>query len=362
MDKNILIIGAARSGKTTLARNISKKYNYNLISLDDIISGFEGIPNSNIKHDGNEIETSKNFSKFLKVYLKELSEGPNYYNNCKFVIEGTHIDFEEIIPYINNNLKDKYEIIGLTYNNISEKELYENIKKYDTEDDWTYYNSDEELLGNVKYFLERNKFFNDKFKKYNIKTYDTSFDRNNIINKVINDLFEIKDNYICKIATIEEMNKKWDYEIMQDPDNNAWKVWKKEFIDAAKEGKRISYYGLLNGNIICETTAYLSKDTLKNSEGLIDEKTAYLGAFRTIDEYQGKGYFSILYKYMENDLKEKGYKKLTLAVEPCEVKNMMIYFKYGFTNYIKTDIEEYPKEDDNKEPQKVLVNYYYKEL
>ena len=170
------------------------------------------------------------------------------------------------------------------------------------------------------------------------------------------------DNYICKIATIEEMNKKWDYEIMQDPDNSAWKVWKKEFIDAVKEGKRISYYGLLNGDIICETTAYISKDTLKNSEGLIDETTAYLGAFRTIDEYQGKGYFSILYKYMENDLKEKGYKKLTLAVEPCEVKNMMIYFKYGFTNYIKTDIEEYPKEDDNKEPQKVLVNYYYKEL
>ena len=256
MDKNILIIGAARSGKTTLARNISKKYNYNLISVDDIISGFEGIPYSNIKHDGNEIETSKNFSKFLKGYLKELSEGPNYYNDCKFVIEGTHIDFEEIIPYINNQLKDKYDIIGLTYNNISEKELYENIKKYDTEDDWTYYNSDEELLGNVNYFLERNKFFNDKFKEYNIKTYDTSFDRDNIINNIINDLFERKDNYICKIATIDEMNKKWNYEIMQDPDNNAWKVWKKEFIDAAKEGKRVSYYGILDGNIICETTAY----------------------------------------------------------------------------------------------------------
>ena len=170
------------------------------------------------------------------------------------------------------------------------------------------------------------------------------------------------DNYICKIATIDEMNKKWDYEISQNPNNNAWKVWKKEFIAAVKEGKRISYYGILDGNIICETTAYLSKDTLKNSERLIDEKTAYLGAFRTIEDYQGKGYFSILYKYMENDLKQRGYKRLTLGVEPSEVKNMMIYFKYGFINYIKTDIEEYPKENDKKETEKILVNYYSKEL
>ena len=77
MNNNILIIGAARSGKTTLARLISQKYNYNLISLDDIISGFEGIEKCNIKHDGNEIETSKNLSEFLKRYLKE-KDGISY--------------------------------------------------------------------------------------------------------------------------------------------------------------------------------------------------------------------------------------------------------------------------------------------
>ena len=65
---------------------------------------------------------------------------------------------------------------------------------------------------------------------------------------------------------------------------------------------------------------------------------------------------------MESDLKQRGYKRLTLGVEPCEVKNMMIYFKYGFTNFIKTDIEEYPKENDKKEAEKILVNYYSKEL
>jgi len=38
MYKNILIIGAARSGKTTLAKKLAKEKGYNLISIDDIVS------------------------------------------------------------------------------------------------------------------------------------------------------------------------------------------------------------------------------------------------------------------------------------------------------------------------------------
>ena len=45
---------------------------------------------------------------------------------------------------------------------------------------------------------------------------------------------------------------------------------------------------------------------------------------------------------MINDLKEKGYTKLALGVEPCEVKNRQIYNHYGFTEYIKSATEMYP--------------------
>ena len=50
------------------------------------------------------------------------------------------------------------------------------------------------------------------------------------------------------------------------------------------------------------------------------------------------------------------------GVEPCEVKNIMIYFKYGFTNFIKAVHEKEPTKKENEEPRDVLVDYYLKDL
>ena len=186
MDKNILLIGAARSGKTTLAKKFVKEKGYSMISLDNIISGLSAYPELQIHHDGDEFDTASRLVPFLINFFTELSEGNAFYDGIKLVIEGTHIDFEKLIPFLRSDkFKDKYEIIGLTYNDISSDDLYNNMKKYDTEDDWTYWCSDEELRGNSTYFVERNKFFNDKFKEYEIISYDTSFDREEILNEII---------------------------------------------------------------------------------------------------------------------------------------------------------------------------------
>ena len=116
--------------------------------------------------------------------------------------------------------------------------------------------------------------------------------------------------YICKIATIEEMEQNWNYLIEIHPNNNAWKIYKEEAIKNMKEKNTIVYYGILNGTIISEATAFISNTDDTNE--LVNEYTSYLSAFRTRKEYQGKGYFSKLYKFMEDDLKSKGY--TTLAV------------------------------------------------
>lgn len=165
------------------------------------------------------------------------------------------------------------------------------------------------------------------------------------------------NNYICKIATVDEMNMKWDYEISKAINNkNNWIIWKEENIKNYENGKIIPYYGILDGQIICEATAALTSDIVQNSDKLVDATTAYLTAFRTNKEYEGKGYFSKLYKYMEEDLKNKGYTLLTLGVEPNEVRNYEIYCHYGFSEFIKSDVEVYP------DGTKINVNYYGKRI
>lgn len=164
-------------------------------------------------------------------------------------------------------------------------------------------------------------------------------------------------NYICKIATIDEMNTKWNYEIENAIDDKInWMTWKKENIERFQKGLIIPYYGILDGKIICECTAALSPSVVQNSKNLVDDKIAYLTAFRTIPKYQGQGYFSKLFKYMIEDLKNRGYEKVTLGVEPEEEKNKEIYFKYGFDEHIKDSKEVYP---DGTE---INVEYYGKSL
>lgn len=161
--------------------------------------------------------------------------------------------------------------------------------------------------------------------------------------------------YICKNATIDEMETKWNYEIKKHKNSN-WKIWKAESIERVKNGQSIAYYGVLDNKIICEATAMFDESIVQNSDELVDDKTVYLCAFRTIEKYQSKGYFSKLFRFMIDDLKSKDYEKVTLGVEPIETENLKIYKHFGFNEFIKSAKETYP------DGTVVDVDYYGMEL
>ena len=58
------------------------------------------------------------------------------------------------------------------------------------------------------------------------------------------------EEYICKMATLEEMEKNWNYLIEIHPNNNAWKIWKEKAIKDMQNENTIVYYGILNGIVI----------------------------------------------------------------------------------------------------------------
>ena len=145
----------------------------------------------------------------------------------------------------------------------------------------------------------------------------------------------LSNEYVCKIPSIEEMEQKWDYEIGLHSEKENWITWKTEAIAHFKEGVSIPYYGILNGTIICEATAILDED-------FGDNNSVELNGFRTIKEYRGQGFFSKLKDFMLEDLKQKGYKRAVVGVEPCEEINKKIYNHWGFTEYINSGTETYP--------------------
>lgn len=163
--------------------------------------------------------------------------------------------------------------------------------------------------------------------------------------------------YSCQVATLDDIIKKYNYEIAHAiDDKNNWIIWKEKAIENYNKGLSITYIGLLDNKIICECTAAIDPSIVQNSIGLVDRKTAYLFAFRTNEEYQGQGYFSKLFKFMLDDLKLKGYEEVTLGVESGKEKNKTIYFKYGFTKHIKNAQEVYP------DGTTIDVEYYSKKI
>ena len=148
------------------------------------------------------------------------------------------------------------------------------------------------------------------------------------------------DRYICKIASREEMEQKWDYEISQHSEKKNWIVWKGEAIESALAGRAIPYYGILDGTIICEATAVLNPDF--GQTGRETGRIVELCAFRTNKEYRGKGYFSKLMDFLQKDLKQKGYNEAVVGVEPDERLNREIYHHWGFTRLVPSGTETYP--------------------
>ena len=133
------------------------------------------------------------------------------------------------------------------------------------------------------------------------------------------------NNFSCKVATRDELLKRWEYLIKIHPGNNDWVRYKENAVRNYDNGSTISYLGFLDDQIICEATAYIKESAfvgdISNPSGLLNDNMAYLAAFRTNKEYEGKGYFRKLYNFMEKDLKNRGY------TEDLKQEDVILFYK-----------------------------------
>lgn len=184
--KNIVILGASRSGKTTLAREICKIYsNYHIINGDSIQNAFEDtLPQNKINNYGGE-GMKEDFARFCgRLFRDEINRNKGFFN---YIFDSCDVSVENSIKFF---MKDDTIIIYMGYTNINKYDVLNNYRKYEQPKDWTINRTDEELLIHVEEWIKKSKIFKNDCEKNGIKYIDTSYNRDEVINQLKKELVE----------------------------------------------------------------------------------------------------------------------------------------------------------------------------
>ncbi len=189
--KNIAIFGTSRSGKSTLSKMIYKKYpNYHIIIGDDIRWAFQQIlPANNISSKGGSgmIEDFPNFLACL--FYKSIKRNKGEIN---YIIETCDMTPKKAYELFSN---DDTVLLFLGTPRLSVQDHFNEIRKFETERDWTYGCDDEYMLNHCEHWINKSKEYEAECKKLNIWYVDTSFNRENVLKKTLDQIEQnILDN------------------------------------------------------------------------------------------------------------------------------------------------------------------------
>ena len=195
--KNVLIIGVARAGKTTLGNMIKDEYNqYNIINADSIIwgiirgTGKEEYYTKNVKARKELVHSDKFQRIILEIYKSSINQDTKNY--------GTILESGQLEPKYAKELLDMGNLICvcLGHGELDKQGIMELCREHDTEKDWTYKISEETLSTNADKWDEKNKLLKAECPKYGIEYIDTSKNREQILQEIllrIGEKVEIRD-------------------------------------------------------------------------------------------------------------------------------------------------------------------------
>ena len=197
--KNIIIVGPSRSGKSTLAKRIHDELNYYVISIDKLVGIFQNAyPQLDIRLNWDREKTTENIAPFLGHYLGMFSSSDGRgllgyshgaVENNRFVLEGAYYDFDAIESVLRQygvgNMKEDFHLIGLVQRKKTAEDFFRDFRKFDTEQDWTYSLSDDELKAVSEEAVSYNEEMFSLLSKHGFDIYDTSDNRDEVLGEII---------------------------------------------------------------------------------------------------------------------------------------------------------------------------------
>ena len=192
MKNNIIIAGVPRAGKSTVSHILSQEYGYQHISMDSIIAGFEKcFPETGVStYQGlSSLDTLRVISSKMAPFVRAMLDSGQY----DAFAPGMVLDMYQLLP----EDYDKYirgancEIVYFITSDVTPEERFLIQKKYDTEKDYTFYKSDEELREGAEYIVEQSILMKEQCEKYGLPYYETAREREEVFQQFLRD-FEIK--------------------------------------------------------------------------------------------------------------------------------------------------------------------------
>lgn len=164
----------------------------------------------------------------------------------------------------------------------------------------------------------------------------------------------MKTTIDCRIATVQDLEQLWHYNITAHPEEPAWVRWRDEFLAYNQQKQAVTFAVICNGEAVGEGTLMLSPlcKPVRNHPELADGCTVgNINALRIRKEYEGQGHISRMVKLLEQHAKALGLQRLTIGVEAAETRNLSIYLHWGYTRLVSWETEDGE-----------LILYYEKEL
>ena len=178
--KNIIILGSARSGKTTLAEKLHEKYHYSIISIDSFVTALHTtFPDLGISHSNTE-KKFKILPQFVYSYMQKIM---NEYPNQKFVLEGWHVYPKDIVKLFRNN--DDIEIICLGYTRIEIEKAFRELRNREEENSYTKKMTDESVKELLKQHKKYSIMLKQQCQKENVVFFDTSTKREKVLDDIV---------------------------------------------------------------------------------------------------------------------------------------------------------------------------------
>ena len=178
MKNNIIIAGVPRAGKSTVSRLLSKEYGYQHVSMDSIIAGFEKcFPETGVNtYQGlSSMETLRVISGKMAPFVRAMLDSAEYDESEP----GMVLDMYQLLP----EDYDRYirgancDIAYFITSDVTPEERFAIQKKYDTEKDYTFHKSDEELREGAKYIVEQSALMKAQCEKLGLPYYETARER-----------------------------------------------------------------------------------------------------------------------------------------------------------------------------------------